>query len=603
MRKLGLFLIVSIFLFVQQPPRCYSQSVTTPDETVSVTGSFEPVPLSESNRSVVSFDASSEPELHTSVVEYLQLDPSLDLQERGTGDVQADLSIRGSSFGQTLVLIDGLRINDPQSAHHNLDIPVPTEAISHIEILHGAGSTLYGADAVGGAVNLVTAEPSLTTVRLRTGVGNFGSNDQSLLGSISNRRFSERVAASRDFSTGFEPDRDFRTLSASSETWFRSPLGMSRVLLANSDKSFGADQFYGEFPSWERTKGWLLTANQQIGSSTTLSFGYRRHSDEFILVRGQPAIYENNHVDQSWEFAARRTSTIRKTLTLTYGLDSNGDQIDSNNLGHHGRTRGAGYVNLGLAYWHRLSVSLGDREEIFSGGSVVSSPTIAGGLWVRPSLRFRGSVSRAFRLPSYTDLYYRDPANVGNPDLRPERVWGAEAGPEWTATPHISFTSSFFHRHDADDIDYVKTRPADPWQAMNVQRISFDGLETGLRFTTLNNLHAIQIGYTLIHATQQPYPGVSKYIFNYPSHEAILNWSNRPIDGISLRSRLAVVQRFGIDPYAVWDFAAAVNSGTIRPFLQLSNISGTRYQEIAGVNMPGRGIIGGIEIVWERNTH
>src|ERR1700739_2825907 len=101
MRKLGLFLLVSVFLFIQQPPRCFSQS--TPDETVSVTGSFEPVPLSESNRAVVSFAASSEPELHTSVVEYLQLDPSLELQERGTGDVQADLSIRGSSFGQTLV--------------------------------------------------------------------------------------------------------------------------------------------------------------------------------------------------------------------------------------------------------------------------------------------------------------------------------------------------------------------------------------------------------------------------------------------------------------------------------------------------------------------
>lgn len=603
MRNWGLFLFVSVFAFFQQSQRCSSQTVSAPGDTVSVTGSFEPVPLSEGNRSVVLFDASSDPELHTSILEYLQLDSSLDLQQRGTADVQADLSVRGSSFGQTLVLIDGLRINDPQSAHHNLDLAVPTEGISRVEILHGAGSTLYGADAVGGAVNFVTAEPLLTSIRLRTGIGNFGSNDQSLIGAISNRRFAERISASRELSTGFESDRDFRTFAVSSETWFRSRVGMSRVLLATSDKSFGADEFYGDFPSWERTKGWFISANQQIGPNTTVSFGYRRHSDEFVLVRDQPAIYENNHVDQSWQFAARRTSTIRKSLALSYGLDTNRDLIDSNNLGHHSRMRGAGYVNLDLKYWHRLSLSLGDREEVFSSRSFQSSPTIAGGVWVRPSFRFRGSVSHAFRLPSYTDLYYRDPANVGNPDLRPERVWAAEVGPEWTMTRNISLKSSFFHRHDQDDIDYVKSGPADPWQAMNVQRISFEGLETDLRFTTLNNLHAVQIGYTMIHASQQPYQGVSKYVFNYPSHEAIVTWSDRPIDGISLRSRIGVLQRVGLDPYAVWDFAAAVHSGAIRPFLQLSNISGTRYQEVAGVDMPGRGIIGGVEIVWAKKNH
>jgi len=600
MRNSAFILMVFVFVILQQPPRCHSQARSVSAETVTVTGSFEPVPLSENNRSVYSFETSSEPELHNSIVEYLQLDSSVDLQERGVRDVQADFSIRGSSFGQTLVLIDGLRANDPQSAHHNLDIPVPLEAISRIEILHGVGSTLYGADAVGGAVNFVTAEPSLTTVRVRMGVGNFGSNEQGLEGATSNDRFAERISASRDLSTGFEPDRDFRTFSASSESWLTSSLGMSSALLAVSDKAFGANQFYGNFPSWERTKGWLITASQQIGPNTSVSFGYRRHSDEFVLVRGQPAIYENNHVSQSWEFSAKRVSTIGKAITLAYGLDSNGDEIDSNNLGHHARARGAGYVNLDVRYWHRVSLSLGDREEVFSGGSVVSSPTLAGAVWVRPGLKLRGSVSHAFRLPNYTDLYYRDPANIGNPFLRPEKVWGFEAGAEWAATQHLSLTSTFFHRRDQDDIDYVRSMPTDPWQAMNVQQISFDGVETGLRFATLNKLHTVQLGYTAIHGSQQPYPGLSKYVFNYPSHEAILSWIDRPIDGISFRSRLAVLQRARLDPYAVWDFAIAVNSGTIRPFLQLSNLSGSQYQEITGVDMPGRGINGGIEIVWEK---
>jgi iron complex outermembrane receptor protein len=203
-------------------------------------------------------------------------------------------------------------------------------------------------------------------------------------------------------------------------------------------------------------------------------------------------------------------------------------------------------------------------------------------------------------LPTYTDLYYRDPANIGNPLLRPEQAGGIEIGPEWTPTRHLSLKSNIFHRRDRDDIDYVKSVPTDPWQAMNVQRIVFDGVETDIRIATLNRMHALEAGYTIIHASQQPFPGVSKYVFNYPYHQAILSWLDRPFDGISLRSRLAVVQRVGYNPYAIWDFAAGVNSGKIRPFVQLTNISGSHYEEIPGVAMPGRGIVGGFDIVWQR---
>jgi outer membrane cobalamin receptor len=600
MRKLLFALLFSSAVSAHPQASSTNASVAAPPEIVVVTGSFEPLPLSETNRSVSFFDTGAEPELYTSLVDYLHLDSSLDLQERGTSGVQADLSIRGSSFGQTLVLVDGMRINDAQSGHHNLDLPFPLQAISRIEILHGAGSTLYGADAVGGAVNFVTAQPPLTTVQVRTAAGNFGLNQQDMLGAVSARSISECFSASRELSTGFEPDRDYRTLAVSSDTWVPWRLGLGSVLLASSDKAFGADQFYGNFRSWERTKGWLVAANQQIGVKTAISFGYRRHSDEFILVRGQPAIYENNHVSQSWQLAVRRANSIRKTLTIAYGIEGNGDQIDSNNLGRHSRNRGGAYLNLDLMYWQRIAMSLGIREELFTGGHIESSPTVAAGVWVRSNLKVRGSVSRAFRLPTYTDLYYRDPANVGNSFLRPEQAWGIEVGPEWTPTRHLSLKTNFFHRHDRDDIDYVKSVPTDPWQAMNVQRIFFDGVETGIRIATVNRMHALEAAYTIIHASQQPFPGDSKYVFNYPYHQAILSWLDRPFDSISLRSRLAVVQRVGYNPYVIWDLATGVNSGKIRPFVQLTNISDSHYEEIRGVAMPGRGIVGGFEIVWQR---
>src|SRR5260221_5887903 len=261
--KLIVILVMARVALCQQQPGNANQSIKTDPVTVIVTGTFEPVPLAEANRSVLSLDTQATPLLYNSFVDYLNLDPSVDLKERGSDGVQADLSIRGAGFEQSLVLLNGLHINDAQTGHHNMDIPVPIEAVSRIEVLHGAGSTLYGADALGGAANFITAPPAVAEARVRLGLGNFGFNQERLVGSYLGAGWSEEAAASRDFSSGFKPDRNYRSGALSSETRFTTVLGKTDVLLAGSDRPFGADQFYGTFPSWERTKSWFASIHQE----------------------------------------------------------------------------------------------------------------------------------------------------------------------------------------------------------------------------------------------------------------------------------------------------------------------------------------------------
>ena len=134
---------------------CQKQKIEPRKETVVVTGTFEPLPVESIDRAVSVIDTREVPLLYNHWVDYLQLDPSVDLQQRAPDGVQADLTIRGSTFGQTLVLLDGLRMNDAQSGHHNMDLPVPANAIERIEILRGAGSTLYGSDAMAGSINVI----------------------------------------------------------------------------------------------------------------------------------------------------------------------------------------------------------------------------------------------------------------------------------------------------------------------------------------------------------------------------------------------------------------------------------------------------------------
>ena len=594
---LSALIVITGMAFGQQSSPPTSAPVTADAKTVIVTGTFRPIPLEESNRSVVSLDTQQFPLLYDSFIDYLDRDASIDLQQRAPDGVQADLSIRGSTFEQSLVLLNGLRINDAQSGHHNMDLPIPLDATSRIEVLHGTGSTFYGADAIGGVVNFITAPPEGSELRVGAGLGNFGFNQQRLVGIYVAKRWSEEVAASRDFSTGFIQDRDYRSSAVSSETRFQTALGASDILFAGSDRPFGAASFYGTYPSWERTKSWFASGSQQLGKKTTAVFGYRRHSDEFVLFRDDPSIYENNHVSQSWQAALRRTDELGKNSSLNYGLEADGDRIDSNNLGMHARNRTAGYVSLDLRALHRFAATIGGREEFFSGGRAEFAPTVAGGVWLGKGWRVRGSASRGFRLPTYTDLYYSDPANLGNPLLKPESAWGFEGGPEWNNGGKLSLSLTAFQRRVRDGIDYVKYALDQPWQATNFDSINYTGLETAVRLR-LPRLQELDFAYTYLRAGQQPVPGlISQYVFNYPSNNAVFSWLATVKKTVEIRNRVGVTQRVGQDAYPLWDFAAARANGRVRPYMQFSNLSNTGYQQIAGVPMPGRMVVGGLDLV------
>ena len=605
---------MSCFAASQQPPAAQPAPPPKPDEVVVVTGTFEPMPLQEIQRSVMSIDMQQAPLLFNSDIDYLRLDPSIDLRERAPGGVQADLSIRGSSFGQTLVLIDGLRVNDAQTGHHNLDLPIPLDSVSRIEVLHGAGSTFYGADALGGAVNFITAAPAVSEFRIRAGFGNFGYNEQHAVAAYSTNRWSEEITADRSFSTGFMADRDYRSAAVSSETRFNTGLGNTTILLSTADRPFGANQFYGPFDSWERTKGWFAALTQDLGKQTVFDFGYRRHSDEFVLIREAPSIYENNHVTDSWQAALRRHDEVAQNTTISYGVEGYRDQIDSNNLGYHGRNRGAIYAAVDFRALKRVSVSVGAREESYDGTRGQFTPTASAAYWFSSSVKVRGAVSRAFRIPTYTDLYYSDPANVGDPNLRPESAWSYEGGVDWNAGGRISISATGFHRREHDGIDYVMCQPGsvfnsgsgacvaspgatDIWHAYNIDNLNFTGVETLVRYQHTKR-QEFDIGYTGIYGAQQGLNGlVSQYVFNYPNHNTYAAWQGSFGYGIIARTRIGVVQRYQRDPYALWDFSIARQDGRIRPYLQLTNLSDTSYQEIQGVAMPGRAIVGGVELV------
>lgn len=461
-----------------QPPAAPLPSA--PPQTVVVTGVFQPVSLDEIDRSVSVLPARDMNLLLGSLADLLRLDPSLDLQSRVPDGVESDLSIRGSTFGQTLVLLDGQRLNDVQTGHHDMDIPVPLDSIDRVEVLRGSGSALYGSDASGGVINVITTPPEDQEMRLRLSAGNDGINQQRISLAGASGGLSEQVAAARDFSSGFRPDRDYRNLQLASTTRLLTSLGASALTLAYMDRPFGADQFYGPYPSWEDTKTWWLGYRQALGKKTRFDFAWRRHSDLFVLVRDNPALYTNHHHDQDFQTSLRRTDRPAANATFSYGIDAIHESIVSNNLGIHARSRGAAFAAADFRALKRFSLSIAVREEVYRNFSAELSPSIAGGAWLTRQLKLRASASRAFRVPTYTDLYYSDPASQGNPHLLPERAWTYEAGLDWSPCARVRAGVTVFERRERNGIDYYQAAPNAVWRALNIDSLNFTGVESSL---------------------------------------------------------------------------------------------------------------------------
>ncbi len=574
-----------------------------------VLGTATPVPLAESQRSVEILPVKGESLAAESPQDFLRGDSSVFLEERGAGGGQADLVLRGGSFEQTLVLLNGFRINDAQTSHHNLDLPVPPEAMDSIQVLEGAGSTLHGVDALSGVVDFLTAAPDHDSIFLRGGEGSFESNEETLLAGATRGRWSGRVTAERNFSTGFMADRDYRNEDSSAESWMGSRLGVTDLMFAGSDRSFGANQFYGDYPSWERTKGWFGSARQELGSRTQAAFAYRRHTDEFVLFRDDPAIYENNHIDGSWQGSLRRTENLPAGTLLLMGLQVDGDSIHSNNLGLHARNRGAGYVDVDLRpAKKRWSLSAGAREEIFSGGAkAVFSPELAGSFRVAGSLKLRATGGFGFRIPTYTDLYYSDPSTLGNANLKPESAWTGDGGADWTPSTKIELSATGFYSQQHDTIDYVKSAtvpnanlpsgcPANIWCADNLNGLHFAGVETSFTWIP-NRSQTVRIEWTALHGAQTALHGLeSEYVFNYPVENIHASWTWAMGHDIVLTNAVQIAQRYQQTVYPVWNATLTRNAWKVRPYLRLMNASNTGYQEIGGVNMPPRTIMGGLSV-------
>ncbi len=576
---------------------------------VEVVGSRVPAALPGVVRTVTLLDAESLARLPgRSAAEALALAPAVAVSQRQQYGVQADLSIRGSTFEQVQVLLDGIEAGDPQTGHHSLDLPFGRGELERLEVLRGHGAALYGANAFGGTVNAVIRRPGEETggsIGLTGGgEGAWGAHGAWDTGRLAGG-LRGRLAAERFRIDGDRPGADADNRFVSGRLRGEGRAGGADVFVGFARREFGARDFYAPFDSRERTETLFASARFRRDLSDRLTLEprlhFRRHDDRFTLFRADPDRYTNEHRSRRGGAELRGVLRAAPGLALALGADAVYEDIASEGvrrvegvvvrgpaLGDHLRRRLSGAAELA---WQRaplrwtLGLRLDARESLAPrwSRSGALSWTVGGGAVLR------ASAGTIFRMPTFTELYYEDPANRGDAGLEPERGWAWDAGLDLRRGAWI-FAGTFFERHERDLIDWA--RPADApdvvWQVRNIAAGRTRGVVQTARYVSPEG-HVLAFSHTLMRKRNDlPVGFVSKYGFTAPRQLLSVEAGLAPDPALRLTAVGRYAQMSGGRDRFVLDLLIAWTRAPWRLEMQVTNVLDRDYEEIPGVPMPGQ---------------
>lgn len=547
------------------------------------------------------------------IQEALQYISGVHIDTRSFAHVQADVSIRGGSFDQVLLLVDGIKLNDAQTGHHNMNIPVPLEMVERIEVIKGPGARIYGPNAFAGVINLITKSDPSPNLTAKYYGGGFNSHGGALSLSHKTGKVQHQLSARRDQSDGFRYNTDYTV----QQLFYKAKVDLNRHQLtfqgAYTDRKFGANGFYADTSfndQYEEIQSsYAAFQHQYNGNSLVLrsNLYWRRNQDIYLFIRNDPEFYRNFHLGNNIG-AESNLQWINSLGQSGFGIDARKEILRSNLLGN--RERDVLAVSAEHRFdWNSLSITPGLVYNYYSDHGSTILPGIEATYRLTDYTTLLASTGRTFRVPTYTDLYYVSPAELGNPNLVAETAWSSEIGirhlnSQWD----VQYT--FFHRRVSDLIDW--RREENIWNVANLtQALHIFGQEAAVRWrpsnSTSNKVEIEQISsqITLLHPLQNIDEN-SRYNFNMLN----LQWVNQLSFSIHNNFRFRPSLRWmqpnsaaQTDPQTANYFLADVNIAykwrKSELFVEAINILDTEVYGPGGVLLPGRWIRAGVNFSLE----
>ncbi len=643
-------LVVSYFL-VASPQSAFAQADTVlvnktqKLEEVLVSAQRASVTYSQMARVVTIIDKKAiESAPVQSIQDLLEYVLNVDVRQRGNHGVQADVSIRGGSFDQTMILLNGVNVTDPQTGHLSLNLPVDIESIERVEVLQGPGARVYGPNAFSGAINFITGSENKNKLKVNVSAGENGFYSGSANTTIISGKLKSYVALAHKSSDGYIENTDFKNTNAFYQGKLSTEVGLIDLQLGYNEKAYGANSFYTpEYPNqFEENKTSFASLRLTTKGKVKMTPGiyWRRSQDRFELFRSKPATWYKNHnyhltdvYGTNMNFAF--SSNLGKTAA---GVEFRSENVWSNVLGemmkepmkvpgesgafftkNHTRTNLSYFLEHNV-FLDRFTFTAGvlanwnsdlDRSFSFYPGLDISFQTTE-------NTKLYASVNKSLRMPTFTDLYYSGPRNIGNADLKPEEAITYETGLKFN-TNWLNAHVSLFKREGTNMIDWIRASSKDKWQTQNITNLDIWGIE----FSSNINLHKlinpnffarnISVKYAYMETNKSENEFISNYALDQLKHKLNVSLDHKIYKSLGVNWQFAWQDRNGsytwfnkadlnqkeersYRPFYLIDAKMYWKKPTYTVYVEASNLLDKSYNDIGNITQPGRWIRAGVKL-------
>lgn len=543
----------------------------------------------------------------TNITEVLRDVVGLRITEYGKNGALALPRLRGSTAEQVLILIDGKKLNVPNSGQFNLnDLPSVIDDIERIEILRGASSALYGADALGGVINIITKRPGEPYTKVSASYGRFDTQMYSLTTSGKFKVLGYLFSASKERSDGFRQNSHYDVTTLNSKIGFDlSPKSSFDISLSYLDKEAGVPGSI-TFPSpraIQTDENTLLGLTYRGKYSENLDVTTKVYRNYYRLRFKDPDIFtDDTHKSTTSAGEVQVNYQYNQSNLFTGGIEIGKEDLKSTTIGTRERSRNGAFLQDEVRIGDLVTVIPGVRYDAFSPSEDQLSPKISA-LYKLKESKFRGSIGKGFRIPTFNDLYWPDTGfTKGNPDLRPERSIEFEIGWDQSFDKKVKTKTTAFRR-DVKDLITWQPDTSLKYVPINMGKARINGIEFEGEIN-LYKFFSIDLNYTYLNPEDRI---TGEKIRNLPRHQ--LNTSLRtsyPFGlGLSLDGRYTKNYVRAGDPsgYFVMDGKITqkmVLSSRLKgnAFIGIRNIFDKKYETVKGYPMPPRELYGGLSITF-----
>lgn len=549
----------------------------------------------------------------TTIADVLAYLPGVDVRARGTNTTQTDISLRGGTFDQVLVLLNGIPLQDTQTGHYAMNIPLNINLIERIELLQGTAANLT--DAFTGAINIVTKDVSDDRYHLSLSAGTNGDVAPSFIGSW--RRGDARVHAAVDYARSdgyYAPQANEKERSALRNTDYQ----LANIYLQTrwrdldiqagaqyKDVGLGTGYGYASTDQFDATRTMFASARYNGAVSPnwrlTASMAYRGQYDRYEWHRGTALNRHWTHNAQT-ALQAHYTSSIGRT---TIGAALKSDYIRSTNMGEHHRWQAT--LNAEQQFvWRGLAASVGVAGHYNAWCGWYASGAASLGYSFLQTGTVYMAAGRSLRMPTWTDLYYKAGVQRGSTSLQAEKAWSLSLGAQYTwrfpDAGQLHLSADTYYRWGQDIIDWTYNEADSLFYATNQNAVDAFGIDFVAHYRYNAWLRNLSVRYAYTHLsldltnTKSHYLDHLRHKFTATIDHGIYVWSKGCVGADwSLRwqdragTYVDIYGKAGnpFQPVLLLDGAVYVEINHLRVALECQNLTNRHYYDYGGILMPG----------------